>query len=85
MVLERTEGPVDVADVHTLVADELRQCLEELVAVRRTCGDEEQERGLAEALDPGAYLPAPVGEPPAAARSVSAVVVYVNTICELHM
>ena len=40
--------------------------------MRRTCGDEEQQRRLAEALDTGAYLPAPIREPPAAARSVSA-------------
>ena len=72
LVLERAKGSVDVADVHTLIADEVRQRLEELVAVRRTCGDEEQQRRLAEALDPGAYLPAPVREPPPAARSVSA-------------
>ena len=85
VVLERAEGPVDVADVHTLVADELRQCLQELVAVRRTCGDEEQQRRLAEALDTGAYLPAPVREPPAAARSVFAAGMDVGSICELHM
>ena len=85
LVLERAEGPVDVADVYALIADELRQGLEELIAVRRTCGDKEQERGLAEALDPGAHLPGPVKEPSAAASSVSAAVMYVKSICYLHM
>jgi hypothetical protein len=85
LVLERSERPVDVADVDTIVAGELGEPLEELVPMGRAVRDEHEKSGLAEALDARANLPASVREPSAAAHSGPVTTVHVLTICELHM
>ena len=57
VLLERTERSVEVPDVDAVVSGELRKQLEELVAVGRPVGEQEEERRLAETLDAGADLP----------------------------
>ena len=52
LLLEAPQHAVEVADVDALLADQLGQALEQVVAVRRALAQEQQERGDLEALDP---------------------------------
>src|ERR687886_2187245 len=48
VLLERAQDAVEVAHVDPPLAGQLRQLLEQLVAVSRSLGEQEQERRLAE-------------------------------------
>src|SRR5437899_2727669 len=54
-VLEPTQEPVEVADVDSPLP-ELRNPLEQLVAVQRALAQEQQQRRLDEPLDPRAHV-----------------------------
>ena len=75
VVLEQAQRPVQVSDVDTILAGELGQALDELVTVRRSCREQRQEGGLAEALDARAYLPSPLFRARAASRAMSSATV----------
>ena len=71
LLLERAQDAVEVADVDALVAGQLGQPLEQVVAVGRALAQEQEERGDLEALDAAAA--------PAPAVSASAVLVHMST------
>jgi hypothetical protein len=83
LLLERAKRAVDVPDVDALVAQQLREALEQLVAVRRPVREEKEQSELAEALDPGAHVPAALR---AAADPCprSSAVMHADSICNLH-
>jgi hypothetical protein len=76
VVLERSERPVDVAHVDAIVTRELGKPLQQLVPMGRAVRDEDEERGLAEALDARPNLPAPIRALSAAARSTLVATVH---------
>src|SRR4051812_23927813 len=92
VLLERAQEAVEVADVHALLADELRQLLDQLVAVTWPLRQEEQDGRLDEALDARADGPAarPV-EPPGPRPALAAMAVMRSlahpaaSICQRHM
>ena len=74
LVLERSKQPVEIADVDSPLHPELRDALEQLVAVQRALPQEQQQRRLDEALDPGVNVPvAGPDEVPAAGAGTSLV------------
>jgi hypothetical protein len=56
-LLEAAERAVHVSDVDPFLPGEGREAIEQLVAVCRPVREEEQQRGLSEALDTGSHLP----------------------------
>ncbi len=52
LLLEPAQDAVEVADVDALVAHELGEALEQVVAVGRALAQEQEERGDLKALDP---------------------------------
>src|SRR5689334_16355442 len=78
VLLERAQEAVEIADVDALLADELRQLLDELVAVPRPLRQEQQDGRLDEALDARADGPAAAAVEPAGARSALAAVAVVG-------
>jgi hypothetical protein len=57
LVLERPQRPVQVPDVDAILAGQLGEPLEQLVAVGRPRRERDEESSFAEALDPRANLP----------------------------
>src|SRR4051794_20739025 len=51
LLLERAQQPVEVPHLDALLARQLGQALEEVVAVGRPLAEEQQQRRLGEALD----------------------------------
>jgi len=74
---ERPQHAVEAAELGTLAGDELRGPVDELVPVGRLLGQEEEQRGLEEALDPSADVPAAFVVTPAGSRAMS--------ICKTHI
>src|SRR5213592_3412945 len=72
LVLEPAQKAVEVADVDTPLP-QLRDPLEQLIAVQRALAQEQQERRLDEALDARAHVPVPRPDQTAAAWSRMAV------------
>src|SRR2546423_5356579 len=60
LLLEPAQEPVEVPHLDACLAGQLRQPLEQVVAVCRTLPQKEQERRLGEPLDPGEDAPAAV-------------------------
>jgi len=59
LLLERAQQAVEIADVDPTLHPELREPVEQLVAVERPLAQEQQQRRLDEALDAGVDVPAP--------------------------
>ena len=86
VLFEGAERSVEISDVDAVVSGELRKQLEELVAVRRPVGEQEEERRLAETLDARAYLPDAALVADAVPRACpSSSTVHGASICKLHM
>ena len=79
LLLERAQQPVEVAHLDPLLAGQLGQALEQVVAVRRPLPEEKQERRLGEALDAGEDAPVAAVVPPGAGP------VSHRTRCKTHM
>src|SRR5579862_1648668 len=58
LLLQSAQEAIEVAHLDTGLAGQLRQALEEVVAVRRPLAQEEQERRLREPLDTREHVPA---------------------------
>src|SRR5215211_2582927 len=69
LLLEGAQEAVEIADVHAALRPQLREPLEQLVAVQRPLAQEQQQRRLDEALDPGLDVPVARPQEPAAARA----------------
>src|SRR5207244_4224687 len=85
VLLERAQDAVEVAHVDPALAGQLRELLEQVVAVRRPLGQQEQERGLAEAFDAGADVPFARADPPpgaSAAEPVASVAPHPASTCK---
>src|SRR5215208_3223552 len=70
VLLERAQHPVEAAELRPLARNELRRAVDELVAVRRLFGEEQQQRRLEESLDASANMPLSLGVTPASARTM---------------
>ena len=86
LLLERAQEPVEVAHLDARLARQLRQPLEQVVAVRRMLAQEQQQRRLGEPLDAGEDAPAavvmPAREPrPSHPRSSP---LHVKHTCKTH-
>jgi len=57
ILLEAAKRAVHVSDIDPFLSDEGGEAIEQLVAVCRPVGEEEQQGGLSEALDTGSHLP----------------------------
>src|SRR5262249_43015793 len=57
LLLEAAQEPVEIADVHPPLEAELRETVQQLVAVQRALAEEQQERRLDGGLDPGPHMP----------------------------
>src|SRR5215216_1599952 len=66
LLLEGAQEAVEVSDVHTALGPQLREALEQLVAVQRPLAQEQQQRRLDEALDPRLNVPVARPQEPAA-------------------
>src|SRR5439155_14361913 len=80
LLLEPAQEPVEVPHLDACLARQLRQALEQVVAVRRMLAQEEQQRRLGEPLDPSEDAPAAVVMP-ACARSPH----HLSATCKTHM
>src|SRR5204862_5211408 len=69
LLLEGAQQAVEVAHLHPRLACQLRQALEQVVPVRRLLAQEQEERGLREALDAREHAPAPAVVPAGARPS----------------
>ena len=67
LVLERAQEAVEVADVDATLDPQLREPVEQLVAVQRTLAEKQEQRRLDEALDPRLDMPVARPHEPAAA------------------
>src|SRR2546421_9903896 len=79
LLLERAQQAVEVAHLDAPLAGELRQALEQVVAVGRPLAEEQEQGRFGETLDPGEDVPAPAGVAPGA-RPASH-----PTTCKTHM
>src|SRR5215210_3574859 len=77
VLLERAQHPVEAAELRPLAGNELRRAVDELVAVRRLFGEEQEERRLEEAFHASADVPVTGGITPASAGAMS--------MCETHI
>src|SRR5262249_22658903 len=78
-LLEPAQQPVEVSHLDAGLAGQLRQPLEQVVAVRRMLPQEEQQRGLREPLDPRENPPTTLVVPACARASHS------TSTCKKHM
>src|SRR5262245_53609308 len=84
-VLERAQRPVQVPDVDALLARELGETLDQLVAVSRPSGERDEQSRLAEAFDASADLPLARLAARAVASTNPVATVHRRSICNLHM
>src|SRR5690348_15265747 len=85
VLLERAQDPVEVAHVDAALAGQRRQRLEQLVAVRRSLAQEEEDGRLGEPLDPGANAPVAGADFPAAPCAAPSARPHSSPTCKTHM